>query len=63
MSHYKIKENSLVQDCQINDRSNLQSKLFEENINIMYTYIVDQSPSKHLKYMFSTALSILLEQI
>ena len=43
MSHYKIKGNSLVQDCQINDRSNLQSKL-SENINIIYTYIVDQIP-------------------
>ena len=41
MSHYRIKGNSLVQDYQINDRSNLQSKLSE---NIRYTFIVDQSP-------------------
>ena len=58
MSHYRTKVNSLAQDCQIN-RSNLQAKLLE-NLNIMYTYIVDQTPYKQLKCIFSTGLSIIL---
>ena len=42
ISHYRIKGNSLVQDCQINDRSNLQQSKLSENIRC--TFIVDQSP-------------------
>ena len=53
MSHYRNKGNSLVQDCQINDRSNLQSKAII-NFKIISTYIVDQSPPRKLKYMFNT---------
>ena len=65
MSHYKIKGNnltSLVQYYQINDRSNLQSKL-SENINIMCTCRVDQSPSKIKIYVWYSTLHIVITDI